>query len=162
MNYEVEIWGWKCREEIERIQERYLRWVLGVSRRLAGYLEGRGGQLAWRCRMEMRKRIKAGRGLVGWELERENFFKERGWSLLEVERSWEEGCMRGEELVRLEKRRQEKERWDRISEARSNSDYKFIKGSGIPGYLKKGWSEERWIRVARFRLGDTLKGSRYW
>lgn len=110
----------------------------------------------------MRKRIRAGRGLVGWELERENYFKERGWNLLEVERSWEEGCMRGEEFVRLEKRRQEKERWDRISEARSNRDYKFIKGPGIPGYLKKGWSEERWSRLARFRLGDALKGGRYW
>lgn len=38
MNYGVEIGGRKCREEIERIQERYLRWVLGVSRREAGYL----------------------------------------------------------------------------------------------------------------------------
>ncbi|CAD6215388.1 GSCOCG00011178001-RA-CDS [Cotesia congregata] len=81
MSYGVEIWGWKCREEIERIQERYLRWVLGVSRRVA--------------------------------------------------------------------------------EARSNRDFKFIKGPGIPGYLKKGWSEERWSRVARFRLGDALKRGRY-
>lgn len=32
----------------------------------------------------------------------------------------------------------------------------------MPGYLKKGWKEERWQRVANFRLGDGMRGSRYW
>lgn len=26
MGYGVEIWGWKEREKLERIEERYLRW----------------------------------------------------------------------------------------------------------------------------------------
>ncbi|CAD6232724.1 GSCOCG00012229001-RA-CDS [Cotesia congregata] len=38
MSYEVAIWGWKGWGEIERVQERYLRWILVVSRRVAGYL----------------------------------------------------------------------------------------------------------------------------
>jgi hypothetical protein len=30
--YGAEIWGWKEQEEVERVQEKYLRWVLGVNR----------------------------------------------------------------------------------------------------------------------------------
>ncbi|CAD6237894.1 GSCOCG00012500001-RA-CDS, partial [Cotesia congregata] len=154
MSYGVEIWGWKSREEIERVQERYLRWILGVSRRVAGYLvRGGGGLIVRRCRLEMRKRIKAGRGLVGWEAERRDFFEDRGMNLTEVERRWENGRMRGEELIKVKKAKQERE---------SNREYKYIKGPGLPEYLKKDWGEERWGRIARFRLGDYLKGYRYW
>ncbi|CAD6216935.1 GSCOCG00011370001-RA-CDS, partial [Cotesia congregata] len=82
--YGVEIWGWKAREEVERIQDRFLRWVLGVSRSVAGYMvreelqrdrlegkagirawsfekkveEGGGAEIVWRCRLEMKKRVK--------------------------------------------------------------------------------------------------------
>lgn len=28
--------------------------------------------------------------------------------------------------------------------------------------MKKGWGESRWRRVARFRLGNEMLGSRYW
>jgi len=38
MSYGVEIWGWKEREGMERLQDRYLRWVLGVEGRTPGYL----------------------------------------------------------------------------------------------------------------------------
>lgn len=36
--YGVEIWEWREREGIERIQERYLRWVMGVGWRTPGYM----------------------------------------------------------------------------------------------------------------------------
>ncbi|EFN70469.1 hypothetical protein EAG_10829 [Camponotus floridanus] len=35
-------------------------------------------------------------------------------------------------------------------------------GDGIPGYLKKGWGESRWQRIARFRLGNGTREERYW
>lgn len=38
ISYGVEIWGWKERSGIEKIQDRFLRWVLGVERMTAGYL----------------------------------------------------------------------------------------------------------------------------
>lgn len=38
MSYEAEIWGWEERESIERVGERYLRWLLGVDRRTLGYM----------------------------------------------------------------------------------------------------------------------------
>lgn len=37
MKYGVEIWGWKERKELEKIHERFLKWVLGVKRRIPGY-----------------------------------------------------------------------------------------------------------------------------
>jgi len=36
--YGVKFWGWKEREKIKRVEERYLRWVLGVEARTQGYL----------------------------------------------------------------------------------------------------------------------------
>jgi hypothetical protein len=36
--YGAEIWGWKEQEEVERVQEKYLRWVLGEDRETPGYI----------------------------------------------------------------------------------------------------------------------------
>ncbi|CAD6229121.1 GSCOCG00012087001-RA-CDS [Cotesia congregata] len=112
--------------------------------------------------MEMRKRINVGRELEGWEAKRKEFFETRGWEMKYIERKWEKGLMRGDKMVSLERRRQERERWNRVLESRSNKDYKFFKKQGIPGYLCRGWSEDRWKKVAKFRLGDGLKGGWYW
>lgn len=38
VSYGVEIWGWKLRERVERLQERFLRRVLGVERSVPGYM----------------------------------------------------------------------------------------------------------------------------
>ncbi|KYN28171.1 hypothetical protein ALC57_02417 [Trachymyrmex cornetzi] len=38
----------------------------------------------------------------------------------------------------------------------------LIKKEGVPKYLKKGWKESRWQRVARFKLGNGMKRGRYW
>ena len=38
MMYGAEIWGWKKRERIEKMQERYLRWSLGVDFNTPGYV----------------------------------------------------------------------------------------------------------------------------
>jgi len=95
VSYGVEIWGWKEREEVERIQDRFLKWVLGVGRCTPGYMvreemqreklrgragmrawsyekklgEGGGGELARLCWEEMRDRAKEGRVRGKWEEE---------------------------------------------------------------------------------------------
>lgn len=38
MGCRVEIWGWKERDKVERVHERFLRWVLGVKSRTLGYM----------------------------------------------------------------------------------------------------------------------------
>jgi len=186
--YGVEIWGWKERERVERLQERFIRWVMGVEGRTPGYMvreeiqrgkmrgragrrawefeermaEGRGSTLAQRCWQEMRDRILRGREISEWEKEREQFFRERGVEY----REWEGKRMREEarfqELEEKDKEMQKEERWDRIRKARYNKWYGMVKGEGIPAYLEKGWGESRWRRVVRFRLGNEMKEGRYW
>lgn len=49
-----------------------------------------------------------------------------------------------------------------IRGSKFNKWYGKIKGEGVPGYLRKGWGESRWQRVARFRLRNEMRGNRYW
>jgi len=68
LSYGVEIWGWKEREGIERLEERYMRWVMGLERRTPGYLireeikrgklRERAGRRAW----GFEERLKGGKG----------------------------------------------------------------------------------------------------
>ncbi|KAH0809508.1 hypothetical protein GEV33_013282 [Tenebrio molitor] len=66
---EVEIWGRKEQDELERVQEEYLRWVLGVDRETPGYI----------VREECKRngvRVKAGKRAAKFEAqmdEREEF-----------------------------------------------------------------------------------------
>ncbi|XP_036148444.1 uncharacterized protein LOC118647508 [Monomorium pharaonis] len=122
MGYGVEIWGWKERDSLERLKERYLRWVMGLDWHTPGYM----------IREEMLRdklRGKAGR---------------RAWK---YEKRLEEGG--GSELAR--KCLEEIKLRDRSG-----------KEEGIPGYLRKGWGESRWKRIIRCRLGNEMRGSRYW
>ena len=188
VGYGVEVWGWRERGKVEALQERFLKWVLGVNRETPGYMvreelqrgllrgragmrawgfekkmeEGEGGELARLCWEEMKGRFKRGKVLEGWEKEREQFFGERGWTVEEVERGRERGEIRGEEIVNRERKMQEEERWEKIGESKYNRWYGRVKGPGVPGYFKKGWGESRWQRVAKFRLGNGMRGGRYW
>lgn len=57
IGYGVEIWGWKKREEVESVQDRFLRWVVGTGRYTPGYmvkeelqrekLKGKAGMKVW-------------------------------------------------------------------------------------------------------------------
>ena len=70
----------------------------------------------------------------------------------------ESGGLRGEELVSRVRKMQQEERWERIGDSGYNRWYGRIKGEGLPGYLKKGGAESRRRRVARFRLGNEMRG----
>lgn len=95
------------------------------------------------------------------EEERKEFLEKRGWELAEVERLREEGRVR-EELWEKERRIQREERWERIRESMFNRWYGMVKGEGLPDYLKEGWEESRWQRVAGFKLESDMTGGRNW
>jgi len=66
------------------------------------------------------------------------------------------------ELMKRDGEWQRDERERKIRESRYNKWYKKIKGKGIPRYLRKGWGESRWKRIARYRLRNEMREGRYW
>jgi len=68
MGYGVEIWGWKERERMEKLEEKYLRWVLGVEYSTPWYLVREELQRekircrAWRRAWGFERRLEEGRG----------------------------------------------------------------------------------------------------
>lgn len=80
----------------------------------------------------------------------------------EIERKREQEETWVEEIESREKDRHRRERWEEMKGSKYNRWYKEVKGEGIPRYLKKGWRESKWRRVARFRLGSEVRESKYW
>ncbi|XP_011862008.1 PREDICTED: uncharacterized protein LOC105558746 [Vollenhovia emeryi] len=185
IGYGVEVWGWEERESMERCQEKYLRWVLGVDRRTPGYMvreevqreklreraglrrawewerrleEGKGSEIARRCLEEIKRRAEGGKELSRWERGRIEFFERRGWEIKEVRRRREKGETMVEELIKAGRDLGKQERWEKIRNSKYNEWYKYIKTEQIPIYLKKGWGDSRWRRIARSRLGNEVRG----
>lgn len=83
LGYEAEIWWWEEREEVERLGERFLRWVLRVEKRTPGYM----------VREELlREKLCERTGRRAWEFER-RFEEGRGSEL--ARKCWEERRERG-------------------------------------------------------------------
>ncbi|XP_011881792.1 PREDICTED: golgin subfamily A member 6-like protein 1 [Vollenhovia emeryi] len=186
MGYGAEIWGWEERERVERVQERYIRWTLGVDWRTPGYLvreEGKkekvrtwAGRRAWRFEERLRKgqgteiaraclkeveEKERGKG-SRWEEGRRRFFEERGYAWEEVKRLQEEGIDMEERLEDRDRKVQEQEAGGKIRESRYNKWYKEIRTEGTPRYLKERGKEKRIRAIARFRLGNEMREGRYW
>lgn len=113
VSFRAEIWGWRKWEEMERLQERYIRWVLGVDGRTPGYImreeskrekmrtkmgsravryeerleKGGEGKWARKCWEEVKNKRKEGESV--WEEQRNNFYKVRGVSVEWVRRKRE-------------------------------------------------------------------------
>jgi hypothetical protein len=58
--YGAEIWGWMRQEEVENVQEKYLRGVLGMDRETPGYT------MSEECKRN-RLRVKAGKRATKFE-----------------------------------------------------------------------------------------------
>lgn len=87
---------------MENLEERYLRWVMGLNNRTPGYMvrkelqrgklkkrawrfekrlrERKGEKLARKCLEKMKERVAKEREISGWEEERRAFFESRGES----------------------------------------------------------------------------------
>ncbi|EZA62829.1 hypothetical protein X777_01859 [Ooceraea biroi] len=103
--------------------------------------EGKGSEIARRCWEEIRKRAERGEEISNWERGREEFFKKRGWDALEIRKKREEGETLVKELMKEGEEIGRRERWQKIKESKYNVWYKYIKGEGIPRYMKKGWGK---------------------
>jgi len=71
VGFGAEIWGWKEWEKIERLQERYTRWVLEVNGRTPEYIikeEGKRKKMRTRMGRRTIKRNKKEEKRVGEEM----------------------------------------------------------------------------------------------
>lgn len=96
------------------------------------------------------------------EKERIKFLKKRGVRVGEVESAGkEEREMLWERIKGRELQRQRLEREKGILESRYNNCYMLIREDVLPEYLDKGKKEKKWRKVARYRLGNEMRGGRY-
>ncbi|XP_024883228.1 uncharacterized protein LOC112461981 [Temnothorax curvispinosus] len=184
--YGAEIWGWKEREKIERMHERYIRWTLGLDWSTPGYMireetkrdkerisagrramkyeekleRGEGNEIARECWREIREMDRKKKSK--WEEERKSFYERRGYAVKEIERKRGEGWSSIEELTERDRDIQIQEKDERIRESRYNKWYKEVIESRRPEYLERKGKEQSMIRIARFRLGNEMRSGRYW
>jgi hypothetical protein len=166
--YGAEIRGWKEQEEVERVQEKYLRWVLGVDRETPGYI------VREECKRS-KLRVKAGKRAAKFEdrmggreesecynrekkksadvKERENYCRRNGYASEEVERMRAEGNWMSAEMSEKDKDTDKQERRERIRESRYNREYERCMTEDVPVYLRRESAKERKM-MARFRCGN--------
>lgn len=186
IGYGAEIWGWVERSRIEKVQEKYLRWTLGVDWRTPGYIVrdeskrekirlwagrralrfeqklrlGGGSDIARRCLKEIEEKQR-GQGSK-WEEGRRRFFEDRGYSCEAAGLLRAEGIDVGKVMEERDRELQEQEKWGCLREARYNRWYREVRTERLPRYLRDKGKEERRIIIARFRLGNEMLEGRYW
>lgn len=80
MGFEAEIWGWNKWKQVKRVQEKYIRWMLGLDGRTPGYtVRGEGKWEKLRTRMGRKamayvEKLEKGGG-SGWA--------KKGWEEIE-------------------------------------------------------------------------------
>jgi hypothetical protein len=146
--YRAEIWGWKEQEKVERVQEKYLRGVLGVDRETPGYIEGEGCkrnrvrvklvQRATKFEDKMDGREECRILTECWREKKKNTEKKEREMLPEkrgeeVERLRTKGRWMNVELSAWDKGTDKQERRERIKESRYNREYESCMTEEVPG-----------------------------
>lgn len=183
--YGVEIWGYKERKEIEKIQIKYIKWILGLDRCTPDYIvleetkrdklktdAGRRAlkfeyfiknktenQLLKECRKETEKVVKE---IKGWRRDREEFLEEKGWNRWEIQAREEKGEDIVEEWVQKDKHDVERERTSKIMKTRYMPEYRRWCTEELPEYLDKPGKKGETVTIARFRCGNECRKSRFW
>ncbi|XP_071582471.1 uncharacterized protein [Temnothorax nylanderi] len=192
MEYGAEIWGWSEKKELEKVMLDYVRWIfrldfctpryvilreLGLEklkicwgiRAMRFEKRSRGkkdGSLVKACWDEKETRDKKKKDL--YNLERERFYNNNGWSSEVIKELNYEG-KNTEGLVRIrEQDIQGQIINSKIVEARYNTRYKVIKASNkTPSYLLKANLDKvktgNEIRaMVKLRCGNFEDANKYW
>jgi hypothetical protein len=112
----ADFWGWKEQGEVERVQEKYLIWVLGVDRETPDYTvreECKRNRLRPNAG-EKRKRTTRRR--------RQKYYQSNGCASEEVERLRAKGKWMNVKLSERDKDTDQQERRERIKESRYNRE----------------------------------------
>lgn len=184
--YGAELWGVKEECEIEKMQRKWLKKMLGVEKSTPEYILLQElnewkiwGQAAEKLvRFEDRINNREGTGLVNlvyeamnnekceveWVKQRSELYKRVGWAIREVVTKREEGVNLANKFREIWKGVEGQERQKNIRESEYNKKYKSIQVFGkLPDYLcerNMGIGDKRII--ARFRCGSEERGNRYW
>ena len=187
MRYGAEIWGWSTWKEIERVQERYLKWIFKANKTTPSHTlrkEARRVKLAIRMGKAAvkyeRKLCYAKEGTLlkeCWETakkkkkreennkKKEEFLRKRGWSVEEMVRKIEEGKPVWIELEERSKDIEKQERREELERSKYAAEIRKI----ITEELRSKYQieEERKRRnetevIGRFRLGCESKANKYW
>jgi len=182
--YAVEIWGMKEWKEVEVIQERYLKGILRADRCTVGYIvrektktekisietgirilkyeekvkhsekylqkecrkeidrEGWEKTKMGRARKEMLERANVKR----WELEAKD---DKGENTIEA---WKKGAEENEEKIREEK----------LRNSTYGREYNKWREENLPKYLEEKGKMRKIKTIARFRLCNEWRASKYW
>ncbi len=181
--YGAEIWGWKERESLERVQAKYLKWTLGLEKETPEYivleetkrekLRIEAARRAMKFEEKIRQNVECKIMKEMWEEirvnykktaeERREFYEVRGLTAEEVERKRIEGAEPRKEILNLDEELQRKEQRKKIAESRYNPKYgEIIGGLKLPEYLIRGRKNEDRKTIARFRVGNEEGENCYW
>lgn len=184
MTYGAELWGWKERAKLEQIQNKYIKWTLGLDRCTPEYI----------CLEETNRdkiKIKTGRRAIKFELrarrnenktllqecikervngkvkskniqDRDEYLKGKGFSQAALELEMQEGKDVIEELVKRDKEIQGQTQYNRIQNSNYNRRYKHCKTFGLPAYLKKSGTKGSQKLIARARCGSIEERNKHW
>lgn len=183
--YAAEIWGWEVSQEIERLQYKYIRWLLGLNTFTPTYMlleetkryklsleygkramtyenKLRGSPwkvLAHDAYQEIRK--KEGKHIKDYyEQKRRKFFESKGYSLKQIQVMQCNTDNTIELILSREKDIQVQTRREMIRKSNSNPHYKHVITIEKPKYLQNNNKHLR--TIARFRLGNEEAANQIW
>lgn len=166
MEYEVEIWGWEEKKNLEKIMLNYVKWIfridfctpryvmyrelvidklkIGLRIRAVRYenrikeeSKGKWMKKCWKKKEEKRWSDSYG-------IEREKYYNRNGWSAIVIEKMNKEEWDIEADIIQRGKDIQRQWEENKIEEARCNKMYKVIeKNVGGPRYLSLGNMDNR-------------------
>ena len=185
--YGVEIWGYKEWKEIEAVQDKYLKWVLGLERTTPGYIvreelkrnklrvetgwragrweerieKGEGGEIGKLCMMERRKEERKSEW-IDWtreSVERRDYLWRGGVSEISLN---EYGENKWDRVRERDIEVDEQERGEKVKKSRTCKNYERV--NGIPEYIRRCGRKKgkKMVQIARWRCGNEERGNKYW